>query len=393
VLTPMIRLILLVLVSVVAVLLMWAAASGLPARAVTAARILDELRRPRDDSWLRRGTPAPLESIVTLEHEGRRYLADVYRPARGSGTPLLLIPGAVEEGKDDPRVAPFARLLARAGFIVIVPDLPSLRAVRAHPDNVHELADAVIATAAHADLAPEKEVGMFGISYAGGIALRVALEPRLAERVRFVATVGTYADLERVLRFLAGGKVIHRGHVIQIEPDPYGQLMFIKTYEEFLSAPQDRARLDEMMARRWRDPHAALDDLAVGLTPQGRVIYDLFENAEGEQVPHLFASLHEGMKRRIAELSPARRDFGVLKARLYLVHDRHDATIPFTESHAIADLARGHVPVRLEVLESLHHVELKPWHSDPTRFLTRDLPEALRLGLWWCELLEERSRR
>jgi hypothetical protein len=42
------------------------------------------------------------------------------------------------------------------------------------------------------------------------------------------------------------------------------------------------------------------------------------------------------------------------------------------------------------VLEALQHVAPEPWRRDPWAFLTRDLPEALRLAVWWYALLGER---
>ena len=83
----------------------------------------------------------------------------------------------------------------------------------------------------------------------------------------------------------------------------------------------------------------------------------------------------------------------MLRARLYLVHDRNDATIPFVESVRNAERARERTRTRLLVLEALHHVDPEPWQTRPLDFITRDLPEALRLGGWWCALLEERRGR
>jgi pimeloyl-ACP methyl ester carboxylesterase len=367
--------------------------SGALGRFVLSIRILDELRRPGPGSLLRRATPPPRRSAVTLAADGRRMAADRYDPAAGApGATLLLVPGAVEEGKDDPRVAPFAELLARAGFRVLVPELTSFRTLRAQPENVRELAAAVAAAAADRELAPRGRVGVFGISYAGAVGLLVALDPRLADRVGFVAAVGAYADLDTVARFLATGTLSHRGRRMRLTPDPYGRLVFLKTYEEFLRFPEDRTLLEEMAARRLGDPQARLDDLAAKLTPEGRPIFDLFERAAPEDVPRAMERLAGGMTRRMAELSPARRDFAALKARLYLVHDREDGTIPFTESHRLAALARPHTRVRLVILESLHHVDPEPWSKEPARLLARELPEAWRLAAWWRDLLVERGR-
>src|SRR5207249_4647220 len=122
-----------------------AIASALP-RLVLAIQIVDQLRRPGAESWLSRATPAPRRAPLRLSSDGRSFAADLYVPAgRPSAVPLILVPGLVETGKDDERVPPFANLLARAGFPVVVPDLPSFLALRVHPDNLAELEATIVA--------------------------------------------------------------------------------------------------------------------------------------------------------------------------------------------------------------------------------------------------------
>lgn len=379
------------LLPLLVVVVIWLFAGGSVGRWTRSLQILDELRRPGERSWLRRATPAPVRSALTLEASGRRFLADLYRPAaRASGVPVILVPGMVEEGKDDSRVAPFAELLARAGFPVVVPDLPSFRTLRVHPDNLAELSAVVDAVTARADLAPRGRTGVFGVSYAGGIAVLAALDPGRARKVAFVASAGGYADLDTTLRFLATGRTVLRGRLRHVTPDPYGQLVFLRTYEEFLTAPGDRELLEAMATRRMRDPAAALGDLAAGLTAQGRLIYDLFEVAPPGEVPGLIARLPGGLRDRMARLSPDRQAFRALSAHLYLAHARDDGTFPASESVRLAELARPHVPARLVILAALHHVEPLPWTRDGWGRLTRDLPEAARLAGWWYALLGER---
>jgi len=68
--------------------MMWAWTTGRVARLTLAFQILDELRRPTPESWLRRATPAPGRSAIALAGERFRLAADLYRPARDAGEPL-----------------------------------------------------------------------------------------------------------------------------------------------------------------------------------------------------------------------------------------------------------------------------------------------------------------
>jgi len=55
---------------------------------------------------------------------------DLYSTPRPARAALLLVPGAAETGKDDPRLVRFARALAAHGFLVLVPDLPGPKALQ-----------------------------------------------------------------------------------------------------------------------------------------------------------------------------------------------------------------------------------------------------------------------
>jgi pimeloyl-ACP methyl ester carboxylesterase len=381
----------LLLVALLATLVVVVLALPRLGRLARAAQVLDELRRPGPASWLRRATPEPRVSATRLEHGGRAFPADVYRPARDPGTvPLIFVPGLVEAGRDDPRVAPFASLLARAGFTVVVPDLPAFRNLRVHPDHAAELAAAFDAVAARADLAPRGRAGLLGVSYSGGIALLAALDPARAERVAFVAAVGAYADLDTALRFIVTGRDVDEGRARAVRADPYGKLVFLRTFEEFLDSPADSARLEAMAERRFADPAAPVEDLAAGLGERGRLVYDLLERATPDEVPGLIARLPPALAARLDALSPGRRSFAPLRARLYVAHARDDGTFPLSDARRLVAKARPHTRARLIVLTTLQHVEPTPWRRDPIEFLRRDVPDALRLVSWWSALLGER---
>ncbi len=377
---------------VAAAALVWLWASGSLARALLALEIMDELREPGARSWLSRATPPPRVRATTLAAEGAGFAADVYEPAEGRAQPLLLVPGMVPEGKDDPRVAPFAAAMARAGFRVIVPDLPSFQSLVVQPANVRELAAAVAATTARRDLAPRGRTGLFGVSFAGGIAVLALREPAVARRVSFLVTMGAYADLDSTLTFLATGRTFVRGRAHHVEVDPYSQFVFVRTYEEFLPDPRDRERLEAMARRRWNDPSAPLADLADSLSPAGRLPYELFVTAAPAAVPALLARLPAALEQRMAVLSPERQDLSRLRVPVFLAHAWDDGTVPVGETWRLARLLRRHTRVQRILLRTVGHVEAEPWHRHLRRFLAEDVPEAWRLEGWLCALLAERGR-
>ena len=88
-----------------------------PTREYHAALVLADIAaRERPSRW-KRVTPTPLRTPYVYRVENRRYNADLYQPGQDAMAGLLLVPGAVETGKDDARLVAFAKSMARARFL------------------------------------------------------------------------------------------------------------------------------------------------------------------------------------------------------------------------------------------------------------------------------------
>ena len=93
-------------------------------------------------------------------------------------------------------------MLARAGFLVLVPDIANLRALEVRSGDVRHVADAVRYLARCAGAGA---IGLVGIPYAAGPALIAALENDIRDRIGFVVTVGGYYDGVAMLTYLPTG--------------------------------------------------------------------------------------------------------------------------------------------------------------------------------------------
>ncbi len=107
----------------------------------------------------------------------RAYSADIYLPEDPPLAALVLVPGAVEAGKDDRRFVAFALALATARFAVLVPEVPNLRRLRVAPSDVTAIADAIEHLAGQTE---RPSVGLVAISYMGGPAVIAASQARNA---------------------------------------------------------------------------------------------------------------------------------------------------------------------------------------------------------------------
>lgn len=390
---------------VLAIALLVTLAGCAPVRHYEAVRVLQDLAAGAADSRLKQTTPAPLRQPLAYTVAGRAHHADLYLPAALDGcvapdqvpaphcprAALVAVPGAVPQGKDDPRMVAFATTLARAGFAVMVPELAGYRQLRIRPSDAREITDAFAWISGQPELAPDGRAGMFAFSFSVGPAVLAALQDDIREQVRFIVGLGGYHDLPRAMLFFTTGWFEHEGAWHHITPDDTGRMVLAYSSLDYLAPAPDRDVFDRMVALRTRDPDADLAPLAAGLSPGAQAVYALAVNNDPARFAELFARLPRAMREDITRLDLARHDLAPLQARLILVHGIHDNLIPWPESRALAAAApAGQARVFL-IRSVLGHVDMGVSDLFSWRFWREDLPGLWRLWRVIDLLLAERE--
>lgn len=132
------------------------------------------------------------------------YRAWVFRREdRPPDAALLLVPGLHYAGPEDPRMSRFARVLARAGFLVLAPCLPDFLRLVVGKNLVRDTSRALDALLAQPDYPVGVRPGLFSISFGSMPTLRVAAER--SEEVAGVVVFGGFADFHAALRFALQG--------------------------------------------------------------------------------------------------------------------------------------------------------------------------------------------
>ncbi|MEE8189253.1 MAG: hypothetical protein V3T80_08610 [Kiloniellales bacterium] len=332
-----------------------------PSRVIESYRVLGDIAAGAGPSGLKERTPAPTRQAVRYQVEGRAYAADLYRPGEPAKAALVLVPGAAERGKDDPRLVAFAMTLARARFSVLVPDIESLRRLTVGPEDVTAIADAVRHLAGRPGDPGQPSVGLVAISYAAGPAILAALEDKARDKLRFILAIGGYYDIGAVVTFFTTGKYRDGPQAPwrYRTPNAYGKWVFVRANVPRIEDARDRVLLASMAERKLRDLGAEIGDLTAKLGPEGRPLHALLTNRDPEAVPGLIAKLPPKVRRDLAALDLKGRDLSGLRAELFLIHGRDDAIIPYTESAALAAaLPEGQTTLRL--VDNLSHVDLGP---------------------------------
>jgi pimeloyl-ACP methyl ester carboxylesterase len=333
-----------------------AVAACVSAQSWEAVRVLKDFEARGGPSDLKTMTPAPTRMTISYRREDRASVADLYEPHQPIGASLVLVPGFTPQGKNDPRLVDLAFSLARARFLVLVPDLQGSREMRVRLEDAQNIADAAAYLAERGAPIHDGDVGVIAISYAVGLAVLATMQPQAKEKIQFLVGIGGYYDITAVVTFITTGKYREPGETAwrTAQPDPAAKWFFLATNVNALSDPSDRRTLAAIAKLRLRTPDAPIDDLAAGLGPDGKSLFDLLMNTKVERVEGLLGMLPMAVRRQMEALSLRNRDLSNLAGRLILIHGREDNLIPYTESLSL----KAAVPdTELFIVDGFSHID------------------------------------
>ena len=305
------------------------------------------------------GAPTPWQEVTETPREyATRWdggEGDLYLPAGKARAAMVLVPGAAVLGRDEPRLQAMARTFARAGFVVLVPELPEVRRLALSRADGERVASALRQLN---KWQPDSPLGVAAISYAVGPAIIAALEDDLTSRVAFLVGIGGYHNIEAAIRFLTTGAFRPMGDSREFrrEPNSYGRWAFLQANAGRLDSAEDARLLQEIARRRFYDANADIESLAAALGPQGRTVLAVVDNRDPDAVAGLIAALPERVRREIDGLNLVLYDLSRLRGHLILVHGRGDPMVPYSESQSLAASASG-ARVSLFLVDDIGHVE------------------------------------
>ena len=296
----------------------------------------------------------------------------VARPGgEGPWPALFFVNGAVPQGRKLPEVRRLAEGFARAGYLVVVPDLPGLTEVTITPETASETLDVALAVSGWRD-ARGGEVGLVGASTGATLSLLAAEKDDLEGRVSVVAGVAPYTDIETVLSVATTGHYKRDGEVVSYEVDPFLSYAIARSLISTLPPGEDRETLLAEMSginRLDPEPLAGLRDRRLGdLGADARRVVELLANEDPYRFGGLYAGLPAGVRADLNKLSPLAGNER-LEAPVELVSGPHDKYFPVSESYAISRIAPDH---HVTVTGALDHAKLSLSLRDLTAFLSMD---------------------
>jgi pimeloyl-ACP methyl ester carboxylesterase len=299
-----------------------------------AAAILLRVQAPQHPGALANFSAHPIEEVLTeVPTPSGPIRARMYVPKnnkeenRPNAPGLVLVHGVHHLGIDEPRLVAFARALSSSGIRVLTPELLSLADYQVDRSSVDLIGYSACALSAQLG----QKVGVLGLSFAGGLSLLAAADPRFAPCIRFVVSIGAHDDLERVSQFLISNTIEQPdGTSLRMTAHEYGALILIYSHlGEFFPPADVPAARETLRLLLWEKVDESRKQ-AERLSPSSRQKMKLLYN---HQVEPLTGELRQSIARHRVEMAPVspHGNLGALQVPVLLLHGAADNVIPPSE--------------------------------------------------------------
>ena len=285
-------------------------------------------------------TDAPTREHVTIRYESREgprtIEADLYLPAGNGPHPAEIFSmGAPPLDLDDKQLVRIAEDAARAGVVMLVPFSERLDDRLIQPEEIDALVACFEYLQGQPSVDPER-VGYLGASVGGSLALVAAADPRIADDVSHVVSFGGYFDALDTFGAIATRRITY-GEIDEAwDVKSHAERVMARQFISELEDPRDR----ELLTQLFLDGDEVPEQELVSLTPVGKQSYEFLANDDPAAVRELIERLPQRLVDKLEYLSPS-SSIDNVTAELFIIHDKADPYIPYTESRRLEAALEG----------------------------------------------------
>jgi pimeloyl-ACP methyl ester carboxylesterase len=273
--------------------------------------------------------PVRTEEVVVPTASGP-VRARLYTPM-GVAHPrrMVVVHGMHHLGIDEPRLASFARAAAESGLSVLTPQVDALADYHVDAASIAAIGESAAWLDAQLGTGP---VTVTGISFAGGLSLMAACDPRYQAHIRALALMGAYDDLSRVSRFLATSQEeFPDGRTAPFEAHDYGASVFVYAHlAQFFPAADLPVAREALRDWLWEEPDKARPLLERLSAPARATMDALLTRRIGDVRAQMLQAIQEDQP-ELAAISP-HGQLADLRVPVFILHGSADNVIPPAES-------------------------------------------------------------
>jgi dienelactone hydrolase len=348
-------------VALVVVFLLGAATTLIPQGrgALRAAMLLPALVSASQPPLLTFNGEDVRHTSLSVPSRGGPVYLDIYEPVSptppipGAREGVVIIPG-VGDNRHEPQVINLVEGMARVGIVAMLMTTDTLIDYALLPKDADAVAQAVLRLQRWPGVGADR-VGIVGFSAGGALASLAAAEPQMHGHIAFLTFFGGYFDAESLLTDVGRRALTADGKTEPWHPDPVPLHVLANTIATTL--PTQEA---EILASAFSNGVSPLSaDQLAQLSPSAQAAYHLLAGDQPDQATQNIVALSPEMHTLLKALSPSSvvQD---ISAPIYLLHDRSDIFVPFTESRdfsaALDQLGKPHQFVEFSIFQ---HVEVK----------------------------------
>jgi len=307
------------------------------------------------------GDPVHFRRLTLSSASGPVFL-DIYEPATppppipGGREAIIDVPGA-GDNRAVPQLVNLSQSLAREGVVVVNVGTPALFDYRVSARDGEAVVQA-FEFLQHWPGVDRQRIGILAFSVGDLMACVGAGDPHIRDRVAFLAFLGGYVDVTSLLGTVGRRAQDVAGQTQPWQPIPTDLYVLARTVSSLLSSSdQQLLRKAFPLAATLAPPLSAQQQAQ--LSPDAAAYYHLLEGNEPGRVNRNLAALSPPMKALLTQLSPL-SVLGQIRARIHLLHDRTDPSIPFTQAQEFAvALTRLHHPYDFAAYSIFSHVQVQ----------------------------------
>ncbi|PWT72344.1 MAG: hypothetical protein C5B60_09700 [Chloroflexi bacterium] len=312
--------------------------------------------------------PAPLvlagdavrHSETTISSQDGTVYLDIYAPTTppppipGSRAAVVIIPG-VGDNRHVSELVSLLTAMARAGLVVVTLTTPTLIDFSIAPATTDAVVQTVLMLQHYQGVNPRK-VGIVGLSAGGTPAVLAAADPKIQKSLAFVTVFGSYYDARTMVRDVGRRAQKVDGHLEPWRPSAVPIRVLTNIIAGAFSNG-DGAVLRSGINSRSGIALSASE--VASLTPPAQAAYHLLAGDQPSRVSANLDLLPPQLQELLVSLSPS-SVVGQIRTPVYLLHDRDDSLVPFTQSQEFAaKLAELGQPYRYVELTIFRHTTVQ----------------------------------